>query len=146
MNSQEIRRTLNRICRENFIGVFACDNLPKHLPPRRPLMIVANTDKHNQPGQHWISIYIGREGELSEYFDSMGMPPPMNFENFLNKFASEWLYNDCKLQSVLSHFCGHYCIMFCVLKKSMYTMFEIISCFTDDTMLNDTVAHKFICG
>ena len=134
------------VCGDNFLGIFASDNLPDHLPPRRPLMLVANTDKHDQPGRHWISIYIGDDGESTEYFDSMGLSPPMNFEIFLNKFSNSWIYNDCKIQSVLSHFCGHYCIMFCILKNSMYSMLEIISCFTDDTMLNDTVAHKFVCN
>lgn len=145
MNTVEITNILRRICKDKFIGVFAKDRLPTRLPPRRPLLLVCNTDDFKKPGKHWIAIYIGDDG-CGEYFDSAGAPPLRDFANFLNYFCNSWIYNDCKLQSVISFVCGHYCIMYCVLRQLNYTLFDIVACFTNDTALNDYIAHSFVCN
>ena len=75
----------------------------------------------------------------------MGMAPLPEFEYFLNNFSNYWIYNDCKLQSIISHYCGHYCVMYCILKNSNYNLLDIVSCFSDDEGLNDQIAHSFVC-
>lgn len=145
MNSLKIGRLMKKLCKHQFLGVFAADRLPTHLPPKRPLLLICNTDKHNEPGEHWVAIYID-EDMCGEYFDSYGLPPLATFENFLNRFSNSWIYNDCKIQSVISHFCGHYCIMYGVLRCLNYTMYDIVSIFTDDTALNDWTVHNFVCN
>lgn len=145
MNTAEIRVILRKICKDSFLGVFARDRLPTKLPPRRPLMLVCNTDAYKMPGKHWIVIYIGEDSQ-GEYFDSAGAPPLREFASFLDIFSNSWTFNDIKLQSVISFVCGHYCIMYCILRYLNYDMFDIVACFTDDTALNDTIAHNFVCS
>lgn len=144
MNTLDIENLVKRLCAEKYLGVFAADRLPTHLPPRRPLVLVCNTDKHSEPGEHWVVIYIG-EDSRGEYFDSYGLPPPPAFETFLNKFSNTWIFNDFKIQSVISHFCGHYCVMYCTLRCLDFSMRQIVCSFTDDTALNDSIVHKFVC-
>ena len=142
MNAREIFRKLKRRCGDIFLGVFACDRLPARLPPRRPLMLICNTDPHNKPGEHWIAIYVDSRGE---YFDSYGMETPLIFKTFLNRYCSSWIRNNVQLQSVISSFCGHYCVFYCLLKSLKYDMKSILVCFTADTMLNDTIVNRYVC-
>ena len=51
-------------CRRVFQGVFSADTLP-----RRPRLLVCNTDESTKPGQHWIAIHVDTDGR-GEYFDS----------------------------------------------------------------------------
>lgn len=145
MNASEIHNKLKKYCKHEFIGVFPRDRLPRRLPPRRPLLLVCNTDKHDKPGKHWIAIYIGRDMR-GEYFDSSGMPPLKDFEMFMNRFSNVWIYNDKQLQSIISYVCGHYCIMYCILKTCNYSLVEFVNCFTTDTGFNDYIAHNYVCN
>ena len=72
MDTREISDILkrDRFTKHHFRGVFACDQLPKQYMPR-PSALVINTDPADKPGQHWVAIYITRDG-VGEYFDSYG--------------------------------------------------------------------------
>jgi len=138
MNTEEIDRVLKRTCAEDFDGVFSADNLPE-----KPRLLVINTDPADRPGRHWVcmSVNNGR----GEYFDSFGRPPTANFERYLNRHCSSWIFNDRQLQSVVSRFCGHYCIHYCMLSSRDVDMRRIVSSFTSDTALNDVLVHTFVC-
>ena len=144
MNSSDVKRLLTRRCKEKFLGVFPCDRLPDKLPPRRPLLLVCNTDPHNKPGEHWITIFLG-ENSNGEYFDSFGGDIPAIFCRFLDKYCATWLRSYKQTQSALTKFCGHYCVFYCLFKCLDYTLDEILNCFTSDTALNDFMVHKFVC-
>lgn len=144
MDGERIRLLLRARCRGIFLGVFASNTLPRTLPPKRPLVIVCNTDPAHKPGEHWVAIFVGRDSR-GEYFDSYGQPPSRCFETWLNKHCVNWTRNSKRLQSVLSGFCGHYCVFYCLYKRLNYSMTSILNCFTDDTALNDWIVHKFVC-
>lgn len=142
MNGNKIKRILRRFCPKEFLGVFPCDRLPNRLPMRRPLLLVCNTDPHNKPGQHWIAIYLD-ENNRGEYFDSLGLPPTIHFEIFLRKFCRYYIYNNVQIQNFISHYCGHYVILFGLLKcKMYYSLRKIVNSFTRDVFLNDVVTHN----
>ena len=138
MNTEGINRVLRRMCAENFDGVFSVDNLPEE-----PRLLVANTDPASQPGRHWVCICV--ENGHGEYFDSFGLPPTAHFERYLNRHCSSWTFNQRQLQSVISRFCGHYCIYYCMLRCRGLDMPKIVSSFTADTALNDVLVHRFVC-
>ena len=138
MNTEEIDRVLRRTCAENFDGVFSADNLPE-----KPRLLVVNTDPASQPGRHWVCICV--ENGRGEYFDSFGPPPTAHFERYLNRHCSSWTFNQRQLQSVISRFCGHYCIYYCMLRCRGLDMPKIVSSFTADTALNDVLVHRFVC-
>jgi hypothetical protein len=143
MNTAEIYKKLKRRCGRTFLGVFARDRLPAALPPRRPLYLVVNTENHNKPGQHWIVLCIDKDGE---FFDSYGRPPTNIFRSYLDKFCGKWIFNDTRVQSIVSRFCGHYCIFYCYFKTLGYSMKEVLDCFIDDTAYNDLFVHRFVCS
>jgi hypothetical protein len=140
MNTRDIERALKR-CGPKFRGVFSCDRLPAG----RGLM-VCNTDPHDKPGKHWIAINIDADGRHGEYFDSLGQPPSTTFERFLNERCEEWIFNERQLQSVISRFCGHYCVYYCMLRSRGIDMRRVVNQFTDDTGFNDVLVHGFVCS
>lgn len=144
MDSNDIRKILRAKCRTTFVGVYASDRLPARLPARRPILLVANTDPHFKPGQHWIAIYFGRDNR-GEYFDSLGRPPSEIFRRYMDRMCVVWTREDRQLQSAASRFCGHYAIFFCLLKTLGHSSNSIYGQFTHDTGLNDVIAHGFVC-
>src|SRR6476469_3047014 len=145
MNTRQIEAALRKRCKHAFMGVYARDRIPTQLPHRRPLFMVVNTDPHHRPGEHWIVLYFAADG-WGEFFDSYGQRPDQYFSRYLDKFSSKWIFNSKKLQSILSRFCGHYCIFYALFKCLGYSMKDITNCFLlDDTGLNDALVHKFVC-
>jgi len=71
MNTRQIDHAIRRHVRD-FDGVYSSDTLLQC--NRRPKLFVANTHTSDHPGEHWISIYIDRNGD-GKYFDSFGRPP-----------------------------------------------------------------------
>ena len=137
MNSDEIDRFLKRRLRD-FDGVFSVDNLPED-----PHLLVCNTDPSDKPGRHWIAIYI--ENDRGDFFDSFGRRPNDDFERYMNRHCSSWNFNDKQLQSIVSNFCGYYCIYFCILRSRGIDMCKIARSFSSDTGLNDALVHAYVC-
>src|SRR5580698_7626499 len=130
MNTTAIEKALKKRCGRKFFGVYAIDRLPPDLPQRRPLMMICNTDPHDKKGEH---------------FDSFGRLPEHIISSYLNKNCSVWTYNERQLQSVVSYFCGQYCIFYCLYRSVGYDLDNILKCFGRDTGLNDWFVHDFIC-
>ncbi|KAK3741851.1 hypothetical protein QZH41_018850 [Actinostola sp. cb2023] len=74
LDSQQLRwlvRTDRRL-HPSFLGVFPADRLPS---TRRPgTGLIANTDLSDQPGTHWVAMYLDDDGQ-AEFFDSYGQTP-----------------------------------------------------------------------
>ena len=142
MNTLQIDKILKDKCKDHFLGVFAKDTLPTTLPQQRPLLLVCNTDVKSRPGTHWIAMFIDK---TAEYFDSFGEKPDQEFEQFMNRHCTSWTFNSRQLQSLVSYYCGQYCIFYCLYKCIGYDMIKIINSFTNDTGVNDWFVHKFVC-
>ena len=134
MNTEEIERVLRRVRGKNFDGAFSADTLPE-----KPHLLVVNTDDSHSPGRHWV------KNDYGEYFDSFGQPPTANFERYLNRHCQSWTFNRRQLQSVVSRFCGHYCIYYCMLSSRGVDMSKVVNSFTTDTGLNGILVHRFVC-
>lgn len=143
MDSNVIDRVLKKNC-PIYNGVFASDNLPNLAKSARPLVLVANTDPKNRPGKHWICMYFDKNGS-GEYFDSLGLKPSDSFKRYMTKHCSSWTYNKKQIQSLISKFCGHYCIWYCMMKARNITMYELLRNVSNDTGLNDFLIHRFSC-
>jgi hypothetical protein len=89
-------------------------------------------------------MYI--ENSYGEYFDSLGEPPEAPFRTFLHRQCTRWIYTDRQLQSVVSRFCGHYCIFYCLHRARGRTVNAIANMLSFDTGLNDYIVHDFICN
>jgi hypothetical protein len=91
--------------------------------------VVFNTDKHNEPGQHWFSMYIDLKGKNRKnkptiyHFDSAVGEAKQEILNLVNDIKEQYmnlhgkdidfLFNDKKHQSKNTE-CGIYCLHFLV--------------------------------
>ena len=51
--------------------------------------IIFNTDPHNKPGQHWISMFINIKTHQIFFFDSTGDKGPKEINNFVNRIIKQ---------------------------------------------------------
>jgi hypothetical protein len=138
MNANWISRLLSNDV--NFQGVFSADTLPM-----KPRLLVCNTDPSTKPGEHWIAIYVDKNG-VGEYFDSFGRAPNEHFKHYMNATCIRWTFNVQQLQSVVSAFCGFYVVVYCKFKSKGFNMTKIVSLFTRDTGFNDVLVHRLLCN
>ena len=138
MDTNEIDRFVRKECGGNFQGVFSADTLPK-----KPRLLICNTDPSNLPGTHWIAIFV--DSRRGEYFDSFGRKPSDSFEDYMNDNCTDWTYNTRQLQSITSSYCGFYCCFYCMFRCKGYDLFRIVNMFTRDTGLNDSIVRGFVC-
>ena len=130
-------------CSPMFLGVFPCDRLPSTINRNRPSILVCNTDTYGNPGKHWIVIYI-ENSAYGEYFDSLGAPPEAPFRTFLHRHCARWIFTDRQLQSIVSKFCGHYCILYSLHRARGRNINAVANMLTFDTGLNDYLVYNFV--
>ena len=112
MNTITLKKLLDKHIIGHDIGVFARDRLDT--PQKRKCAFVWNTDPHTKSGQHWVALYISKEG-VGYYFDSYGKPPQhREFVTFLKKYCKRWMYNSRRVQDEGSRACGHFCVYFLI--------------------------------
>jgi len=51
--------------------------------------IILNTDPHDGPGEHWISLFINIKKKEIFFFDSTGDEPPKEVLNFVNRIKEQ---------------------------------------------------------
>jgi len=100
MNTEEIRRALQNV--KHFDDVYSIDTLPAR--PRG--ILLCNLDPSHRSGSHWVRICV----DESNYFDTFGRAPPKTLNDYMNAYCERWTYNSRQIQSIVSSFCGHYCI------------------------------------
>ena len=144
MNTKEISDDLNRDreCSKMVYGVYPSDKIPNLWS--LPALIVCNTDTSSKRGEHWLVLYVDNN-RRGEYFDSFGRCPLENFKIILNENCAEWIWNERYIQSVISNFCGHYCIVYCLYRSRGLDVRKIVRMFTKDTGLNDSIVNNFVC-
>ena len=145
MNTSQINSLL-RNCK-GYIGAFARDLIPTVIikKTKKPTLLIVNTDPSHKPGEHWITIYLDSKGS-GEYFDSYGLPPlHTEIINFLNKMCPlGYGFNPVTLQCTTCITCGHYCVLFVMLRSLGYSYCDYISLFTNNTLKNENVIRKFV--
>ena len=102
-------------------------DMEKHLKKGQDKIgVVFNTDPHNKPGQHWMSLYMDLSGinikgvPAIYYFDSYGRKPGKEVSKLIKKVKKQgekcnnpvkYFYNDKEYQNKDAQ-CGMYCIHF----------------------------------
>ena len=147
MNGRQLRNALARdqVTKRYFLGVYPSDRLPYKID-YGPRLLIANTDPHYMRGQHWIAMYIPRQGPI-EFFDSFGHTPEhynINFVRFLQRMDRGIKYNDKILQAKDSVMCGPYCLFYALHRCRGIPMDKIISQFGQNRQYNDAKVFQFI--
>lgn len=99
--------------------------------------MVFNLDKHDDPGSHWVAMYI--DSKNIDYFDSYGSPPPKILIPFINSVKNKWKlkyhHNKKRFQYGGSE-CGLFSMYFLLHKMNGATMQEIEKKKITDRMMN----------
>lgn len=146
MNTLQIWNALlyNNYTKKNFKGVFPLDKIPSIIKDK-PALIVVNTDKSNQPGTHWVALYLSSKGG-GEYFDSYGRKPIqkeiLNF--FRRNNIKSIIYNKTLLQDYFSIVCGQYCCVYLLYKAKNCSLNNFVKLFDKKKNLqeNDEFVSK----
>ena len=112
--------------RRYCIGCFPRDKLPENADS--PFALVANTETAKQKGEHWVAIFVDRNG-CGEYFDSYGRKPLSTFARYLTENAPNgWKTAlDSPVQSIFSTTCGQHCLYYLYNKCRGRTTFPFVS-------------------
>ena len=123
---------------QQCLGVYPLNCIPKI--EKLPACLIINLDRDDQPGSHWVAVYIDGDGN-SEYFDSFGRPPEK--KEIKKLLIGDTVYNGIQLQSPFSSACGQYCVYF--LFHRVRGDRNVLSEFSSgDYELNDETVVKWI--
>ena len=139
INSLFLSKCLNHV--PNFLGTFAQNELRNILHLKMPASLIVNVDYSEQPGSHWLALYISHEGV--EVFDSLGFDSRFysNSTHIIVKFIDKYSFNrhlltSPVLQPCSSTLCGLYCIYF-VLLRQFFSFQQCLSRFGSNLNRND---------
>jgi len=81
--------------------------------------IVFNLDRHDQPGSHWVSLFMDFADNFIFYFDSTGEKMPPEIETFVSKVKSQAPKMDVYTSNRMEHQlkdteCGMYSLYFII--------------------------------
>ena len=141
MDARQINRIMKKV--PGFVGVFPRDELPLN-QRRRPFGFVANTDKSDMPGQHWVAFHFAEDG-IGEYFDSYGLPPLFpEFADYLFENAPNGhFHNKATLQCTTCLTCGHYCVLFLITRLNGGSFIDFLNLFTNNPTKNDMLIKSY---
>lgn len=136
MDTISIREYINPHQRDNiFKGVFPSDSMPHRF--RLPAAFVINLSQHDEPGSHWVALFISESGN-AYYFDSFGMKPSnFHINAFIKTHAKSVRYNTAQLQHISSNKCGRFCCVFVVAALKKCSIDNFIRRFSLNLFLND---------
>ena len=120
-------------------GTLAKNQLPPH-PLKTPKIYIVNQQNSHQPGNHWIVLWID---VTSEYFDSLGKEPPIEFRQWLSLKETPFMFNSKRLQDINSDLCGQYCLMYSYFRSRGVTFQDFVDMFDQKLFLNDVKAKYF---
>ena len=144
MNSNEISAALrrDRFTRDQFVGVFAADDLP---PEKEfPGGYIVNTEPSSKSGQHWVAFFCN--DQYLECFDSFGANPAK-----YSPYIAEWIKSGGLrvkqkevLQSQDSTVCGQYCMLFILCRCRNISYENFMSMFGKNKNVNDRLVCKIV--
>jgi hypothetical protein len=98
----------------NLVGVCSKDELNK-IHPKIGGYIINLQDVKDGNGTHWVSFILYQDNNTikSLYFDSYGIPPPIEIKNYIKRLNDNKIpYNNRQIQKIYTSECGWYCLSF----------------------------------
>jgi hypothetical protein len=97
--------------------------------------IIFNTDPHDKPGQHWISMFINVKKEQIFFFDSTGDKPTKEIMNFVDRIKKQGLQSKIVFQFDSNEGIEH---QYGNTECGMYSLFFIVH------MLEDKLTNHYL--
>lgn len=143
MNTQQILDTIKKHDDAKiFMGVYAIDQLPSKI--EYPCCMIVNTDPSTEKGEHWLAIYFDSY-KNAEFFDSFGYDPKFyKLTNFFKDKCFECTFNNIRIQSLFSDFCGHYSCLYILYKLKKKPLSKLLKNFSFNLLQNDFIIQKLI--
>lgn len=116
--------------------------------------IIFNTDPHNKPGEHWVSLFIDTKQEIIVYFDSAGGSIPKEIKSFVERIQKQlkkekkdnykFIVNTIQHQKKNTE-CGMYSLYFIIqmLKNGDYKYFIETNHFIKDEEMEELRKEYF---
>ena len=105
LSNHELIGYIKQLKIKHFRGVFMRDNLPKK--KRTKECGIVNLADSLSDGTHWV-CYSAVDPGQNYYFDSYGLPPPLEIVQYLGDNLE---YNIYQIQKS-GQICGHLCLYF----------------------------------
>jgi hypothetical protein len=89
LSTEQINEIMNPY-RPIYLGCVASDELNNEILPQvnhktKKAAVVMNIDRHNQPGSHWVAIYLDAREKKVEYYNSLGNGKGEQLPNHVRK-------------------------------------------------------------
>lgn len=134
-------------CQVNSLCNINLKQLLKQRTPKKYIGVVFNLDKHNEPGSHWIAMFVNIPKREINYWDSYGIKPPMEVMDLMNKIQKQGLelspqikfkkqINSRRHQYKNSE-CGVYSCNFIIQQLEGNTFEEVVNKIIKDDDMND---------
>ena len=103
--------------------------------------IVFNLDEHDEPGSHWVSLYIDLDDNFAFYMDSAGDSTPTEIKKLVERIQEQCLMVNKKIKFYENHPMQH---QYGSTECGVYSLFFIITMLTGETDLHKfkSVKHK----
>lgn len=87
MNTRQLECVINcdPVMSKIITGVYPYDLIPRYINKGMPQGIIANTDLHDGPGDHWVALYIDHANR-GEFFCSFGYSVKHYSKQFIDYF------------------------------------------------------------
>jgi hypothetical protein len=94
-------------------------DIMKHIKNgKHKIGVVFNTDPHDKPGEHWISLFIDVRAKVIFFFDSTGDKPQKRIRTFMKMVREQGEANNIQFKEYINDIhhqsndseCGVYCI------------------------------------
>ena len=96
-------------------------------------------DDFGSLGTHWVCCWPKGKG-LYEYFDSFGLPPPLQWEKEMSMHGmTHFFINDNQIQWEQSVRCGYYCLLFLNERNKGTSFADILKMFSNDLLQNEKI-------
>lgn len=141
------------ICRAMHLdceGVYSKDKLPNY--KTNGGYYVNLQDYADGMGTHFTFFFLNKKGDAI-YFDSFGMPPPLEVERFIGS-STKIMFSNRDIQDLHSKKCGWFCIALHYFltyeqdsSKSLETNYSnFLSAWSYDTKRNDSILDEYLKG
>ena len=85
-------------CEVNTLCNINLKSLLNQSKPKKYIGVVFNLDKHDEPGSHWIALFVNISKSEINYWDSYGIKPPTEVLDLINKLKTQGTYNGIKFK------------------------------------------------
>ena len=107
--------------RNFYLGTFAADQHPKHVPRDRAWGLIVNNQPAHKPGEHWVVVYGSMDGEV-HMFDTAGRHPKDIYRPWVQWMVDKLRkapirYNKHKAQPPFTSVLGFHCLHYLWLRK-----------------------------